>query len=532
MTLSTRLLLPAACAVPLLGLAFAWIYGPPLIFSDTATGLLAWRNFVAGGIWNTIAEPSTLNLAENIQRPVTWWSPGQYVPAGLLLSAGLPLGAAVLLVALLAAWSSILGVTALVRELGAPRETLPWVALATAASWHTLQPFGMFNGGECALAAVWPWIFLLLYRCRHRPWLLSVAIPPLFLLGIFAKHSFMIFGLAMLLFLWLEACREAEWKPGRVIAAVWPLLAGGLLFLVGRHLLFDAGPSPADPGQLPGRALTAYAFSSWAPLFASGGFGSLMGRAFMISGLGFEEGWSRLAPALAIASPIALGLYFGLSRRKEPFMRLAGTVALVSGLMLCVLIGCGGNISQEDRHFRPAGLLLLAVLVHFCAARQAGRPRLQLAARGVLAAVLVFGIGAAVQRHLNLRRLTHPAGNHTSLADMPPNVLREARSMAAAASGSDAILYLPTPEIACQLPTCRMIVTDALAHDATWISARSYRGIASAVHLIVPQGFSADGRTEALLASFVDYPRTAWSSRRIGEWEFWSARGVPGRPSV
>ena len=517
-----RLFAPAAL-LPLLFFACGWFWGPPQLGSDTATGLLAWRNFTAGGAWNTISEPSPANIAIDAEQSVTWWSPGQYVAPGLLLSAGLPLGAALLLVALLSAWSLTAGLTLLARFLGAPLAALPWVALGAAGSWHTLYPFGMFIGGEVVLIAVFPWIVLAGWSLRNRPLPLLLLLPPLLLLGSFAKHSFAIYALGLLAFLWLETLRKRPRTLRTLFACTWPLTAVGLFYAAGRIFLFQAGPSPSDPGQVHHSLATAFGFSSFAPLLAATGGGSLMGRVFMLAGLKYEDGWRLFGPALALLAILPLALSARLARGPLPFHRLAGMVTLTATAILFVLMARGGSISPEDRHFRPAGVLLLIPL----AVVAAGPGRFRFLARGALGFIVVFGAASAVQRHHSLHAVAHSTAEHISLPDLPPAAQAELRRLDAIGAGTDAILYLPSPALSTFAPAPRLIVTDASGRDLAWLAAHPRFGRVSTLTLVLPTALVHDGRADGLRASFLNYAPEAWTCHSVDGWDFWQATAPP-----
>ena len=524
-TSTSRWIFAPAFCLPLLLVACGWWVAPPLLWSDTATGMLAWRNFVAGGRWNTISEPSAINLALNTEQTVTWWSPGQYVPLGLLQSAGFSLGAGVLVLALLAAWSLTAGMVRLARTLGEPEASLPWIALAVAASWHTLYAFGMFIGGEVALIAMVPWVALLAWSLRHHPVRLIILLPPLFLLGSFAKHSFAIYALGLLAFLWQESLRGRAPTLRNWISGSWPLAAVGLVYLLGRHIVFPGGPGPADPGQINYTAAESVGFASLGPILAATGGGSFIGRIFMIFGLPAELGWQQYAPIIVWIVPLPLILYLALCRGYRALERLAGIIALTYVTVLALLLWRGGSISLDDRHFRPAGVLLLAALAG--AAVHAARAWLRHAARACLILVIVFGIGAALQRHHFMRHSVYPSAGHISITDMPPAAQAELRRIDATAIGTDQVIYLPKPELSVLVHHARLIVNDAVTREAAWFASLSYKGRVSSLTLVLPAIFNRDGRGVAARNSFTDYPESCWTRRSVQGWDFWQASFLP-----
>ncbi len=500
------------------------VWAPPLLFSDTATGLLAWRNFAAGGTWNTVAEPSAANLAINVEYPVTWWSPGQYAPLGLLTSAGLPLGIAMLTLALASAASLGVGMVRLARALGSPEASLPWLAFAAVGSWHTLYAFGMFIGREVMLIAVWPWIILAAWRLRTRPILQIALLPFLLLLGVWSKHSFMLWALALLAFLWLEEVRAARRVP---VGATARLALIFLFVMAGRELDFFGtnGPNPGQPGQMERGLAASLGFSFLGPVLAGTGGGSLAGRLFAWRGVGFEIGWSNLSWLLTLVSPVLLCFYGRLAMRTRPIERLAGIACLVAAFMMTVLMFRGASVSLEDRHFRPAGVLLLAV-----AAILAVSPKRLVAqtARTLLIGVVAFGFLAALQRAHSLHERTYPAGNHAALSDMPATARIELQRLASEIASVDGVLFISSPETSAVLPPCRLIATDAADRTIAWIGARPRHGLVRLLALALPSRLADDGRAAALRASFVDFPADAWSLHSVSGWDFWTARAGTG----
>ena len=513
-----------ACA-PALLLPFAifllgWFWGRPQLSPDTATGLLAWHDFTAGGQWNAVSEPARSDLGADIAQPVTWWSPGQYVAPGLLISAGFSAGASFLLVALFSACSFTIGLARFARALGAADEAIPWVALGAAGGWHTLYGFGFFVGGEVVLAAVWPWIFFAAWQLRERPWKFVLRIPPLLLLGSFAKHSFAIYALGLMVFLSLEATRGKWRSPLGLAHAAWPFVASALLYVAGRILLFDSGPSPSSPGQTTQTLASSFGFSAWAPLLSATGGGSMVGRVFAIAGLDPDQGWSECGLVLAILSPLALAGYLFLARDSRPLSRLSGVVSLVAFAVIGILIARGASISLEDRHYRPAGALLLA-LAGLAAAGGHG-PR-RLAARLTIVLVVSFGAGTALLRHHTLHRLGPPAREGFTLVDCTPAVQDEIRRLGRETLAHRGVLYLSYPPLGMLSVEGRIITTDARSRGLDWIAERPYAGTAPSLVLVLPGFYDADGRGDALRASFRDWSSESWSRRELDGWHFWSA---------
>lgn len=520
--------LPALAPV-VLALALAVFWAPPQISPDTATGLLAWKNYASGGTWNTLALPDPTDIARTVEEPVTWWSPGQYAPLGLLVSASLSLGNGMILLALISALSTVTGCVLLARSLGAPPAAWPWIAAAVAGTWHGLYPFGMFIGGEVVQIALWPWVALVAWQVRDRPLALIGTLPPLLLVGTLGKHAFAIWALALLTFVWIERLRPNWRGPAAIWRATWPVVAAGLAYLLLRTLaLPPSSSSPSDPDQLHRTFALALGFNAHAPLLAATGAGSVIGRAFFLRGLDYEDGWNHLALVLAVGAPLSLVAYGWLALRNRALERFAGIVALVGVGVLLILMWRGGSISLEDRHHRPAGLLLLMVVA---AAGASSVRQLSILARFLVVTVVIFGIGASWQRHRTLHRLGSAVVQRVSIPDLSIAAARALQQAAASASGTDAIVYLPNPVLTVAASGGRLLVTDAVDRDSTWIARHTYRGRVSAVLLVLPTAFASDDRAASLRASFLDYRPQDWTHQRIDGWDFWQAGALARPPS-
>lgn len=520
--------LPALAPI-VTALALATFLAPPQISPDTATGLLAWKNYASGGTWNTLALPDPTDIARTVEEPVTWWSPGQYAPLGLLVSAGLSLGNGMILLALISALSTVTGCVLLARSLGAPPAAWPWIAAAVAGTWHGLYPFGMFIGGEAVQIALWPWVALLAWQVRDRPWVLIGTLPPLLLLGTLGKHAFAIWALALLAFVWIERLRPNWRVPAACWRATWPVVAAGLAYLLLRTLALPTSSSaPSDPGQLHRTFAMALGFNAHAPLFAATGAGSVIGRVFFLLGLDYEEGWNQLALVLAVVAPLSLVGYGWLAWRNRALERFAGIVALVGVGVLLILMWRGGSISLEDRHHRPSGLLLLMVVA---AASVSSVRHLSILARFLVVTVVIFGVGASWQRHRTLHRLGIAVVHRVSIPDLSVAAARALQQATASTIGTDAIVYLPNPVLTVAASGGRLLVTDAVDRDSTWIAQRPYRGRVSAVLLVLPSAFANDDRAASLRASFLDYRPQEWTHQRIDGWDFWQAGELARPPS-
>lgn len=165
---------------------------PPMLSSDSATGLRAWESMQAGGPWNSIVEPSSSDISLDASASITWWSPGQYLAPGLMGALTPSLASALILTALFAALASVAGVYRLVRVLGGPPSAAALAAFATACNWHTLHHLAVYIGGESLLGAIAPWTLVAAVQPRFQAWRGVTVLFFCFLAGLLAKHSFVL----------------------------------------------------------------------------------------------------------------------------------------------------------------------------------------------------------------------------------------------------------------------------------------------------------------------------------------------------
>jgi hypothetical protein len=522
--LSERIILAVAILIPASVAIAHWLLAPPIISHDTIIGFETWRSMQQGAGWNQLLAPDPADISRSSGGFLTWWSPGQYLPAGLLMGLGASMGAAVLLISFAGACSLVFGMWRLCLAMGSSGREAALAALAAAATWHTLYAFGMFNGGEVALMAVWPWILLCAWRLQDRPWLQALVLPLLLVAGSYAKLSFGLYAIGLLVFLWLEAARERQWQWRNLLAnGVRLAAAGGVYLAVWYWIHLSRGPVPMDKGIAVAPVTTCIGFALSAPWFAAAGFGSMVGRLFAIRGIASDAGWEKLHAVLAVSGAAGAVSYGYLLCHRRRLMRLAGTVCFVAALLLAVLMARGGAISLEDRHLRPAGVLLLAVCASWAASRRAW-PRVVFAT--ALALAVLYGLGASVQRIVNGRMFSVRASNHIGVLDIDRDSLRLLERLDVAGS----VIYLQNLNLAPVVQHARVIVADNPSRDEAWHAANPILGRVPALVLVLPESYSLDGRALAVRARFQNYREQEWHRTQHGKWVFWQAGGPPAAP--
>ncbi len=490
-----------------------FFWAPPIVSHDTAFGILTWQSMESGAGWNELYTPRADDISGSQGSFLTWWSPGQYLPAGLLMHIGFSLGAAIVLTTLIGSWSLLIGLWRLCLALGEPPHSAAISAGVVALTWHTLYAFGFFIGGEVALAAVWPWILLVAWRTRGQRWLQLTLLPLLFVAGSYAKLSFQLYALGILAFLWLQECDTHRWKRLALLdATVRSALVLVFYLTIWHYVFMSRGPTPANSLTHSVPFGVAWGFALNAPWFSAVGFGSLLGRLFMVKAVSALEGFSQLRPVLLPLAFVALAAYGLLVRSRIHLFRLAGTISLTSAILLATLLWWGASVSLEDRHLRPAGILLLAVCASIAVGRVSVSQRLAVSAL-VLSAL--FGIAATGQRISNIKKLGVRSVRDISMLDIDEPALR----FLEANDEKGLLICLPRAMLIPALQRARILLFD----EAEKSVLHQWRGRVPSLMLVFPAEDVISGRAAALRASFLDYHELEWRVVKRGSWEFWQA---------
>jgi hypothetical protein len=517
--LGAALLISLAVAL----ISFCW--GRPWITSDTATGLLAWESWRGGGPWNCVLEPDPANIARDIASWVSWWSPGQYVWPGIFLATGLPLGAALIGSSLAAAWLRSVGLFLLLRRLGVSPRATALAVLIEAANWQLFSSFGMFIGGEVMQAAALPWLLLAFAALRSRLRWWPLALPALLFAAAFAKHTLFLSGLAGLAWLWWEdhAVRPASWLRLLGTGALLALCAFAARLAIAR-LIIGHGPTPGDSGGVPHGWMIALGFPAFAPLSAATGLGSIAGRLFAVQKVETEAGWQAMAPLLVALAPLLLASYGLLARHLAslPLRRLLIAVLAAHLVLFGALYFRGASISVDDRHFRGAGMLVIAALAAVAIDSATAGPWLRRACLALLIGGAIYGLAAEVARAANLRRLDRLAPSGIT----QPNLSRDAAAELLrrdALGGGRQVIFFTDPAPALEVKFSRRIATDSQSRPLEWFRDRRWRGRVPHLLLVLPAAWQTDPRGAALRECFPDYAATEWTSTMVGDCLFVSA---------
>lgn len=494
----------------------------PSMYSDQGEGFRILEAMKAGARFNNQAVPDPANIARDINGFMGWWSPAQYLVPGVFEWLGLPLGQAITLVTILCSISALVGLHFLYRSFGfSPLCTAVAVALVACTRSFAL-PFGIYTGGDIILFALVPWFTLLVWRVRRLSPQGAIWVFVGMAALTFAKLSGLVFCVALVLAVvavdWLSG-RPGRW--GRAILAAAPLGSFALAFQL---LWASQGTTPASGHALaPMRLFTHSIFAFTASFTSVFSLGDLAGYILLRPGReilqSFEPFYFVAAlPALALAAFAGRQLW----RTHNDYLRFAAAVlALYTALMTAIWVG-GSDVSVEDRHFRPIGVILAVGIVH---AVLHARRMLVVAAVIAVLPVVMYGVSSyfvrinhSIAQAKGDSGIRHQILSKSALAFIQTDLNRQ--------TGGNSVVLVPSPEIALELRGHRVISSQIDFGEKDELAQRIYRGRVDRLGVLVQTRLVDNGKAAIVLAAFKDYPKEGWAVKSLGDYTYFSQ----GRP--
>ncbi len=495
----------------------------PSMYSDSAVGFHTWDTMRDGAGFNRLVQPLAANIALDEAGFLTWWTPGQYIFAGLLEMAGIDLGSAIVLVVMVCSLLGLWGWYALYRAFGFSARTSA-ISLAIIACGRNFGlPFGVYNGGEILLFAGVPWAYLLIWRLRDLPW----RILPLFVLTtagvVFLKLSGIIYMAAA-----LSACVPSAGGPWLGRDTVRKAVVAGVTLIVTALVFYfawmsrgatAAGVATGTDWSIFG-GVAAFTLSSiWTGIF---GFGGLIDYAFFHPGrelLSTREVIDHLLLLPAAAATIFM--WWRLRTGHADYARFALLTAAAVAVVFIAALMQGAAVSLEERHLRPLSMLLLVGMVE--AFLGTGRRPVRMLFVGMAGLSIAYGLAAYVfhartnlrdalgARGVRLHIVTGPALSYLASVDRPDT------------DGTQPVIYVPAPEAALELRHARIIVAHADFESEELLANRAYHGKVRRLYVLLQTALVDSGKAEIILRSFADYPRDGWKKTTLGEFVVFSS---------
>jgi len=416
---------------------------------------------------------------------------------------------------------------ALARGLGAPVKSLPWISYAVACSYYNFINFSHFQSGEPFTLALWPWVTLVAWQLRKCNHLLIPILPILFLLGSFFKHSFAIYALCILAFLWTENIREREisLRSGiknminSLLKASLPVVTVGLIYIVMRHYCINTSATPAT-GRIPNHfhfsLQEILGFVSASPLLSIYSISNILDKLVHKAPLASpSEAISSLYCKLALLFPLFTYLYILLFKSKDKITRFSGLTSLILSTLYFIFHSLDFAISQENRHYQQAGLLLLTVIV----IKSLNKNHFGLFLRMVTIAMSIAGIARVVQNSYAYTKLDsgYSIGHEKTNIRVPKIVLDELALIIS--SHPNSIFGIVDPELLISIEKYRPQSTRFLniyyAHE---FGLENYTLCGRVSKIIIPTPAEYYINESNIKSRFIDYTEEEWTTYRVENW--------------
>ncbi|WP_170303170.1 hypothetical protein [Reyranella soli] len=490
----------------------------PAMYSDSGWGFAAWDTRSRTSAFNHAAGLDSSDIAREAEGFMTMWSPGQHVLPGLIEEAGVSLGAALVAVSAVFSILGLAGWFSLYRSFGFPLRTAMVALAIIACSRFFNLPFSTYNGGEVLQFGVAPWFLLLVWALRDLRWF---AVPPLIAgaaVLVFMKLTGIVIAGAAVGFAMVS--HDRPWRHWRDTAR--KLLVGGVtvglmgvLFYVAWYRRGATAATivgvPHPHGLLFYVALTLS--STWSAALS---LGDLANYIFLNPARPILRSVETIFYVFLPFSLATFGfIYLSLRKDHGEYLRFAFLFAATMVVFLTLNLSAGMSITLDERHLRIASLLLLVGGVH--AVLECRSRILQGVFAAIAALSMVYGLSSFVQRMQH--NLQDPLGARgVRVANATPQLLDFIRKIDV--SGPDArrtLIFMPSPELILEVKNARSWSNHADFESIDDLRKQIRRGRVDRLYVIVQRKLLDNGKADAILRSFVDYPIDGWTRIPLGD---------------
>lgn len=379
--------------------AAAGLIYKPIICNDALYGWTSLHNYLQGGGWNEYLRLSPGGVEP---LPLTWWAPGQYaIPYFLQKLFFIDIGDALVLLLFFSLATGCVFYYQLFKR-SSLKSPLILVALVVIILQRLINiNFIQYNAADLLLFGYTP-LYVYSY-CRVMDSSPKPTVPKILLLvalnylGIYIKNSFILFELAMTVFIGFELVYRGGQQPGDHASLLKRsvILLPAALANLGNYLFFlRFGALPADGAGLSVTALNL-AEGLFLPvteiLFGSLSISGLYGNVYdqihlpeVITG----------AAILLMLSGLGYSLYrnrTGLIRlyRNDLIFRIASVSAVIYTICWLAFTLKQSAVSNEDRLYLPVTMLIFPFLFHYLVKTSGFHKYLYL---GLVFASVVYGV--------------------------------------------------------------------------------------------------------------------------------------------
>lgn len=517
-----RAVLPAVLLTTVGVLTAAYIVASaairPSMFSDTGWGLLSWDTRSRTSAFNHASGLDSDDISREVEGFMTMWTPGQHVLPGLLEQTGLSLGLALVVVSAAFSVLGLAGWLALYRALGFPLRTVMVALVVITCSRFFNLTFSTFTGGEVLLFGVAPWFLLLVWTLRDLRW---TAIAPLIAgaaVLVFMKLSGLVVSAAAVCA--AAVSHDEAWKRrdtiGKLLLGALTVGLMGAIFYVAWYRRGATAASISGAPQPDGLIFyAAFTVSSvWSAALSLADLGSYVflnpNRPVLHSSDAIF--YVFLPPALATF----VFTYFRLRRSHGEYLRFTFLFAAAMVVFLVLVLAAGGAISHEERHLRIPSLLLFVGIVHAFLECPSRLMRLLFAAVAGLS--IVYGLASFAKRMdhnlhdplairgFRLTNATEPVIDFIHKIDVAGPEARRT------------LIFMPSPELGLEVRNVRTWSNHADFEPLEVLREQVRRGRVDRLYVIVQKRLVANGKADAILRSFADYPIAGWTEVPLGEY--------------
>ena len=514
-------LLPKLClalvVVLTVGYTVAGALVRPNMYSDSGWGFVGWYTQGRASSFNHSLTPDLADISREVEAFMSTWTPGQHLLPGLLEGLGPSLGLAIIIVVAAFSVLGLWGWFALYRAFGFPLQTTAIALAVIVCNRFFNLSFTNYSGGEVLLFGVAPWFILMAWRLRDLRWFAVLPLVVGTAVMVVAKLTGIIVGAAVVG--GVAICGDRAWQRRDTIRKL--AVAGVTIGLMGTIFYFAWYT----------RGVTAVSISTpphpdGLLFYVSFGVGSLWSASLSLLDLGnylfLNPGRQVLKSIDAMAYvffPLAVATFaVTWMRLREGFGEYLRFAYSVSAAILAVFLltwMAGKSVSFEERHFRVPSLLLFIGVVHAFTTSRSWLLRLPFAVAVGLACL--YGVTSFVTR--TMANAHYPMGDR-GFRQMSASAEAVAFIRTIDLAGPDAkrtLIFLPSPEIALEVRNARSWSNQADFESLERLKAQVYRGRVDRLYVFVQKRLLDNGKADAILRSFVDYPIDAWTMVPLGD---------------
>lgn len=489
----------------------------PNMYSDSGWGFLGWYTQARASSFNHSLAPDHSDISREVESFMSTWTPGQHLLPGLLERLGMSLGLAIIVVVAAFSALGLIGWFALYRSFGFPFETAALALGVIACNRFFNLPFTNYTGGEVLLFGTAPWFILMAWRLRDLKWISVLPLIAGTTVLVFAKLSGIVVGAAVVG--GAAVCGDRAWQRKdtlrKLAVAGTAILAMGGIFYFAWYSRGVTAASITAANHREG-LLFYLAFGGSSLWSASLSLFELASFLFLHPG---REILPNIDPVAYACLPIAvatLAITFGrLHKTYGEYLRFAYAICAAILVFFLVVWMMGKSISYEERHFRIPSLLLFVGVVH--AFLVTGSPALRISFSAVAALSCLYGLASfGARAEANTR---YPMGERgfRQMGASPEAVAFIRKIDHPGPDGQKTLIFLPSPEIALEVRASRKWANQADFESLEELDGKPYRGRVDRLYVFVQRWLLANGKADAILRSFVDYPVDEWTMVSLGD---------------